>query len=63
MLFKDLKMLIFSPCKVCIGTFTSGYLNIRQIKDYDEKEVIGVRSTRWSDDSNETYILVSLKGE
>lgn len=63
MLFKDLKMLIFSPCKVCIGTFTSGYLNLRQIKDYDEKEVIGVRSSRWPDDSNDTYIIVSLKGE
>ncbi len=62
MLFKDIKMLIFTPCKVCIGEYTSGFLNIRQIKDYDEKEVIGIRSSRWSDISNEAYILVSLRG-
>lgn len=43
MRFKELRQLIFTPCKVIIGRDESLFLNTHEETDYDEREVIGIR--------------------
>lgn len=55
MLFKDLRKLIYCPCKCVYGPHTSNWIDtLKEHTKYDDDEVIGIRVRR-------DYIEVNLK--
>ena len=58
MKFKELRDLIYSPCKVVLKN-RSNFVSTHEATEFDECIVIGIRSK--SDASCEEYIEVNLK--